>query len=115
MLSNLISNGLYFLCFYLKLSKRCISLHFTDEKPEVWNCATADYGIYCQFPFIHNGVMHHNCINLNEDEPMEVHCASSTLGNGIAKDVKKCLLDSCVLGTSQVLFLVLAYTNSNMI
>lgn len=73
-----------------------------EEKPEVWNCATSEYGIYCQFPFIHNGVMHHECTNLNKDEPEKVHCASSTLGSGIAMDIKTCLLDSCVLGCRSV-------------
>lgn len=73
-----------------------------EEKPEVWKCATSEYGTYCQFPFIHNGSMHHQCTNLKDDEPEEVHCASSTLEDGSASDIKKCLLDSCVIGCKSV-------------
>lgn len=69
-----------------------------EAKPEVWRCATSEYGTYCQFPFIHNGVMHHKCTNLKNDEPEQVHCASSTLKDGTANDIKTCLQDSCVLG-----------------
>ena len=54
--------------------------------------------------------MHHKCINLNKDEPEEVHCPSSTLEDGIAMDIKICLLDSCVLGRFHEVF-VLEYTN----
>ena len=87
----------------LKLTKHQLYVFFgnistTEEKPEVWKCATSEYGTYCQFPFIHNGSMHHQCTNLKDDEPEEVHCASSTLEDGSASDIKKCLLDSCVIG-----------------
>ena len=77
------------------------NISITEEKPEVWKCATSEYGTYCQFPFIHNGSMHHQCTNLKDDEPDEVHCASSTLEDGYASDIKKCLLDSCVIGKLQ--------------
>ena len=69
-----------------------------EGKPEVWNCATEEYGTYCQFPFIYDGVMHHRCINLNSTAPEDVHCAATTFMDRKAKDIKKCLPDSCVIG-----------------
>ena len=42
--------------------------------------------------------MHHKCTNLKNDETEQVHCASSTLKDGTANDIKTCLQDSCVLG-----------------
>lgn len=74
-----------------------------DEKPEIWNCATEEYGTYCQFPFIHEGVMHHQCINLNKTAPEDVHCASSIFMDRRAKNIQKCLPDSCVIGKIQYL------------
>ena len=74
---------------------------FLEEKPEIWNCATEEYGTYCQFPFIHEGVMHHQCINLNKTAPEDVHCASSTFMDRRAKNIQKCLPDSCVIGKIQ--------------
>jgi len=73
-----------------------------EEKPEVWRCATEQYGTYGQFPFIHKGVLHHECTNLNIDEPNDVHCASITRKDGNAIEIKKCLLDSCVIGCKSV-------------
>jgi len=69
-----------------------------EGKPEIWNCATEEYGTYCQFPFIYGGEMHHECTNLNNTAPEEVHCASSTFKDRTAKNILKCLPDSCVIG-----------------
>ena len=69
-----------------------------DEKPEVWRCATAEYGTYCQFPFIHEGVRYHKCTNLHPDVTEEVHCASNIHKDGTAAQIKKCIPDSCVKG-----------------
>ena len=73
-----------------------------EGKPEIWNCATEEYGTYCQFPFFYDGEMHHECINLNNTAPEEVHCASSTFKDRTAKNILKCLPDSCVIGKLQL-------------
>ena len=86
---------LFFIEWKLKNTKYLFAI---EGKPEVWNCATEEYGTYCQFPFIYDGVMHHQCINLNSTTPEDVHCAATTFMDRKAKDIKKCLPDSCVIG-----------------
>ena len=86
---------LFFIEWKLKNTKYLFAI---EGKPEVWNCATEEYGTYCQFPFIYDGEMHHQCINLNSTAPEDVHCAATTFMDRKAKDIKKCLPDSCVIG-----------------